>query len=512
MKLIFKQQHISITEFKPVNINNFSIITGKNGSGKTHLLNAIKEGYVEIENIDKAEIVYYNYNDFTVFSGNLLQNHHFQQRLNNWNKERQEYLNKIQSYRTKAIQAGTKGRTPVEQIIFNFAQQPNFDFDHYFGNKKDFDMLLEIKDEHNIAFKVKQNQQFFSPHFFQFIYQYLNNAKGKIDDLTYEKLKPKFIEYKDSIDTYLSEENQDLYNFLKESVQEKSIFNLSENDFESPNFFIEDIANEEKEYQLKKTLNSLNKIEAKEYNKQISYLSAEEFIEQNGLSPIEQINSVLSEYDCNGYFLYTNPNQQFLGIDKKNIKIQISLIHKEKGYNTQFEQLSSGEKTLIALSLFIHKTRKKRIIPRVLLLDEVDSSLHPSMINRLLSVLENLFIKKHGLKVILATHSPTTVALSPEDSIFVIDKNGDQKIRKEIKSSAINILTEGIATFNEEETHVGISYNIGKTDLPVLFTEGITDKIILETAWAKVYECEMPFFIQDCFDASFLGNWNGNPF
>jgi len=56
-----------------------------------------------------------------------------------------------------------------------------------------------------------------------------------------------------------------------------------------------------------------------------------------------------------------------------------------------------------------------------LLLDEVDASLHPSMIKNLLDVIEKIFLK-NGCKVILATHSPTTVALAPEESIYEISK------------------------------------------------------------------------------------------
>ncbi|SEL48117.1 AAA domain-containing protein, putative AbiEii toxin, Type IV TA system [Aquimarina amphilecti] len=593
MRIKFKQPYISISKFDSIEVNDFSILTGKNGSGKTHLLNAIKHGNVEIEGIDKSEIVYYNYNDFTVFAGNLQQNPQFQNRSNLWNTEKQNFLKKIQEYKNKAIQFGIQNRTPADQIIFSFSQQPNFNFDElfgnkndfelleqckkeqnilnairlkeklfspqffqfvsqylnqgkvsardikfeilqerfvdiqdsvvkqlvlnfikqpnfnfeqYFGNEKDFELLDECKTEQNILGKIESKQQSFTPQFYQFAHQYLNGTRGNIDDFTYEKLKLVFIELQDSLDDYLNEENEGLFKFLNNTVQDKSIFNLNANDFESPNFFLEDIANEEKEYQLKKTQNSLNKIQSTEYNKKVTFLEAEEFIQKHGLSPVEQINNVLLEYDCNGYFLHTNPNQQFLGIDRKNIKVHISLIHKEKVYTTNFDQLSSGEKTLIALSLFIYKTRKNKVVPRVLLLDEVDSSLHPSMISRLLNVLENLFIEEQGFKVIMATHSPTTVALSPEDSIYIIEKNGSQIIRKEIKSNAINILTEGIATMNDEDTHVGINYNITRTALPVLFTEGITDKIILETAWTKLFENVMPFFIQDCFDASFLGN------
>ena len=47
---------------------------------------------------------------------------------------------------------------------------------------------------------------------------------------------------------------------------------------------------------------------------------------------------------------------------------------------------------------------------------------------------------------------------------------------------------------------------MSNTDLPVLFTEGITDKTILKNAYEKLeLKQDMPFF-QDCFDASFLGN------
>ena len=507
MKIKFKQKYISIEEFESIDVNDFTILTGKNGSGKTHFLNAIKQGSIEIEGIQKSEIVYYNYNDFTVFSGNLQQNVQYKNKSSTWLNEKQEYLNKIQLLKSKAIQLVAYEQKSLDQILFNFTQQASFDFNNYFGNKNDYILLDNFKRDENILFQLNEKVNLFTPYFYSFIRQYITLENADIKEINYENLKLKFENQKKNIEQILIEEDKDFYNFLKNTIQNKSILNLNENDFESPNLFLEDIANEEKEYQFKKTQNILNKARYEEYNEKISYLDADKFIQKNGLSPIELINNVLTEYDCNGYYLNTNPNQQFLGVDKNTIKIQINLKHKEKGYSTSFEQLSSGEKTLIALSLFIYKTRKNRVIPRVLLLDEVDSSLHPSMINRLLNVFQNLFIKEQGFKIIMATHSPTTVALSPDESIYILEKNHNQIIKKEIKSNAIKILTEGIATLNEEDTNFGINYNLSKTELPILFTEGITDKIILETAWKKINNTEkMPFYIQDCFDASFLGN------
>jgi ABC-type cobalamin/Fe3+-siderophores transport system ATPase subunit len=45
MLLQYKQNHKSInTPFKSIKLPDFTVLTGKNGSGKTHLLSGIKEG------------------------------------------------------------------------------------------------------------------------------------------------------------------------------------------------------------------------------------------------------------------------------------------------------------------------------------------------------------------------------------------------------------------------------------------------------------------------------------
>lgn len=53
------------------------------------------------------------------------------------------------------------------------------------------------------------------------------------------------------------------------------------------------------------------------------------------------------------------------------------------------------------------------------------------------------------MKVILVTHSPTTIALSPENSIFVMNRAGPNRIEKKSRNEALSILTEGFATLEE---------------------------------------------------------------
>ncbi len=101
----------------------------------------------------------------------------------------------------------------------------------------------------------------------------------------------------------------------------------------------------------------------------------------------------------------------------------------------------------MALVASIYKSQSDGVFPDILLLDEIDATLHPSMIKNLLKVIENIFLAK-GVKVIFTTHSPTTVALASNDSIYVMKKDGLNRIQKTLKEKAIKILTEGIPTLS----------------------------------------------------------------
>ena len=57
MKLKFIKPHKSIVKLNDIEINDFAIVTGLNGTGKTHLLHAIEEGSIAIEGIQSSEII-----------------------------------------------------------------------------------------------------------------------------------------------------------------------------------------------------------------------------------------------------------------------------------------------------------------------------------------------------------------------------------------------------------------------------------------------------------------------
>lgn len=112
--------------------------------------------------------------------------------------------------------------------------------------------------------------------------------------------------------------------------------------------------------------------------------------------------------------------------------------------------LSSGERVLlaVAMSLFTGANLSEAIkLPSLLLLDEADASLHPSMVKSLLTVIEEVFVRQYGVMVIMATHSPTTVALAPESALYVMSRS-TPKLQKTTTDDALRLLTVGISSLS----------------------------------------------------------------
>jgi len=184
----------------------------------------------------------------------------------------------------------------------------------------------------------------------------------------------------------------------------------------------------------------------------------------------------------------------------------VKLIDRKSGKEVDFLSLSSGETTILALIFALYNSSNKGHFPEVILFDEPDAHLHPSLTQIFLDVIQEVLVKEQNVKVILTTHSPSTVALSPEESVYCMDRDLGCPV-KEDKRAAINILSNGLASLTIEESNMGIAYNIAQKNLNIVFTEGITDKINLEIAWSKLYGDKIKkFYIQDCFSANVLGN------
>ena len=146
-------------------------------------------------------------------------------------------------------------------------------------------------------------------------------------------------------------------------------------------------------------------------------------------------------------FDFSDPEDRELNMaNYETFQFKAELTNRSTGAEYDLDSLSSGEKVLMALCLAIFNQGLGRRSPKMLLLDELDSVLHPTMISALVNTLKTVFVPK-GTKVLMTSHSAMTMAALDETDIFrVVRSGGDVKVVRTSKSDAINELSEGFAT------------------------------------------------------------------
>ena len=484
MKLTFRQAHESIRQFTPVDLPDFSIITGLNGSGKTHLMRSIKAGKVIADTIPIHEIGYYTYHDFLVPSSQTLNS----QQIETQKQQTWQHFN------------GTQGNPKV-----NWRNNLTNLHNQYFittANGRNIDRLQSLPRNISI-WDVYRDSSLANAQLSAAIRNYVNAVKSQV----FANANFKKIPYHLSLIKALRKTDRNLHLVNEQDFHERFVPSI-----QTPNHLASSLGVIFTKYKVNQFLWAHRQWDKGTTSTSKSELYSE--YEKTHKKPWDVVNQILADIhhfadDSLVFnFAITQPDDQRLNMESwQSYSFAPNLIDNNDGTHRQFNLLSSGEQVLLALAISIYEARDDFSFPELLLLDEIDGSLHPSMTKALIETIKNTFVQR-GTKVILATHSPSTVALAPEQSIFVVHKGSvPNKIEQRETKDALAILTEGFATLSQIEPNLSIEYNLNKTQSPVLFTEGITDKIILEEAWLKLYpEKNMPFYIQDCFDAAFLAN------
>lgn len=126
--------------------------------------------------------------------------------------------------------------------------------------------------------------------------------------------------------------------------------------------------------------------------------------------------------------------------------LSLSLLD-ESGNPTDPRYLSGGERCLVALALAQYMGRTSRGFPSAMLLDECLAPLHPSIINKAITVLDEVFSQERNIPIVITTHSPTMVALAKEDTLFLAErKDAELHLKKVSSDEAIGHLTTAIPT------------------------------------------------------------------
>lgn len=187
----------------------------------------------------------------------------------------------------------------------------------------------------------------------------------------------------------------------------------------------------------------------------------------------------------------------------KGISIELEL---EDGTHIGIEEFSDGQ----FQSIYIYAvTEIFKELNCLTLLDEPDAFLHPEwqfkFLEQVFDIADSQNSKNH---ILMSSHSASTITKTKESIISLFEFDGSKIIStKANKSDVVKSLSAGLISVTEGEASLNIQNILKNTTGAVLFTEGITDEMILETAWDRLYPGEeKKFDIQQAFDRIFLRN------
>lgn len=180
-------------------------------------------------------------------------------------------------------------------------------------------------------------------------------------------------------------------------------------------------------------------------------------------------------------FEFSDPEEDVIKFtEHRQYRFSTTLTNRTTGDSYSITELSSGERILMSLCLAEFHQAIGRRRPKLMLLDEVDAVLHPSMVAALLECLRVQFVDR-GTNVMVATHSITTAALAEGCGIYQMERSNDGvELRSVRQAEAVAELSEGIARL---EVGLGLAM---AGDAPVtILTEGANSLHLKR--WAELF-------------------------
>ena len=428
MRIELRQQHKSIATLITEDLPDFAVLIGRNGAGKTQLLEALGEGRAVIPGISVNEIEKYDMVSFSPPRGSR--------------PDRQSnQLAQVTSDAYMLSQSG--GRPPIKTASIIFDQFVS-GIARNSGAQAREDFVRSLRAE------IRQ-----MPDFTVFA---ANDQKSPYKKALYEQVLTLLNR---SQDRRSSNQSRNSFNgnpaalvSAAMKVTGKLPHELTHDDImRASHYEGETISNSVSAvftaYKIDQYFNAHRRFETESG-------SFSEFITEyrtKNPPPWDSLREILSEMrDAAGEdglfdFDFSDPDDHELSISNYE-RFSFTSVMKNRTTNAQYdlESLSSGEKVLMALCLVSFNQYLGRHRPKLLLLDELDALLHPSMVTALVRTLKTLFVER-GAKVLMTSHSAMTVAALEEADIFrVVRTGGRVEISRTTKSEAINELSEGLAT------------------------------------------------------------------
>lgn len=369
MRIKIKTKFKSLIAGKEVELPDFCVLTGKNGSGKSHFLESLTQQNYSTVFIDEQQISVDKIK-YIAFNG----------------------LNpQINPNCTKDT---------INQIISNF-------WNFFMRIQRDANRQLQLPNEQKDSNMNNMWQNYGGD-------QKLNEA------------------YKIAANNLSKRLNKNLCLLNEDDVRQ----NIDVADLTPKDTFSGEFATIFKSYYIAYDNNQYKIFQNKEHGHNYKVYTDDDFFNSFGPKPWDFVNQILSA--ANLPYEVNSPE----GTDR-DTTFHFVLRDPDKNIEIQPADLSTGEKVLMSLAMAIYNSAEKNIKNKILLIDEPDAALHPQFSKFLLETIKTYIVNEAGVKVIITTHSPTTVAMADEESIY--EMNREEKIPLKVsKARALSILCEGI--------------------------------------------------------------------
>ncbi len=454
MHIELKQPYLSIKKMNGFDLPDFAVLIGRNGVGKTQLLDAIMKGSASVSDLPISEIEKYDINTFQPRDSGLF----------GWG-------NCVFAERTAELYFSTKSDPALADIAEKiFADTvTNFQLGEESDERRQFEEVLR----NNIS-QIPDFKYFTEINDSEALSAYSQEIQSKVIG----PLRPKGNQSRSSRSDEKGTCGNDSAILL--SLAMKLTGKL-------PHELLRDDVLRVAHYEGDTIANRLNQAFVRYKVEQYAWAHTQGEARQDSIerlmSEYRQQNSppwtLLREHldrmreasdDPELFnFEFSDPEtNEITFADHQQYSFAVTFTNLATGESYSVASLSSGEKILMSLCLAAFNQKMGRRRPRLVLLDELDAVLHPSMVSALIAGLKDQFVN-NGTRVLMATHSVTTVSMLEEREIFRVARNGGKvDVGPALKSEAVAELSEGLATI---DTGLRIATSEGVAPITIL-TEG----------------------------------------
>ncbi|MGL5126561.1 MAG: AAA family ATPase [Fusobacteriaceae bacterium] len=152
-----------------------------------------------------------------------------------------------------------------------------------------------------------------------------------------------------------------------------------------------------------------------------------------------------------------------------------------------FNNLSEGENQSLLISTIIEIFNNKECL---FLFDEPDAFLHPEWQIKFIQQLQFKNSKNHIIK---STHNLSTIIYLKDEILLCYQNNNKLEVKNSDHNLIIQELSSNLINLSKDDIITSLKYRFEIENKSIVLVEGKTDCLIIEEAWKKVMNKEMPF-------------------